>query len=500
MSSSINPNLEKPTRLFLLLTGKQWLASIAVGVFLTAIFYPWYCEISFWIAVSLFLSGVVTVQLAYASRYLVPLPHIAILIASLQYVLAAWLSYYFPPSSELYDIGPRLSEYLSFAGPVLAVVMIGWYFALVGLRPTSAPKAPKNISLRFDLDLLYYGGLAVTLVGNVLQIESLAFVVLLVGNLRYVGVFGRMVLRVPGWRWRLALVIFIDVLFAANATMFHDLLLWSAWTFALWIYCVKPAPKVIMGAVAAGVLLLPGLQEAKWQLRDGFVRDDFSTTPEDLTSGGDLLIKPVRWVSYMGQSLGRTVALNFDPEFVADMAVRYNQGWIINRVMVVVPAVQPFAEGATIMEAAQSAVLPRFIAPEKATAGGREKMLTYANIDLNERTAMNLGYAGEMYANFGLTGGIIGCFAYALAFGLFFRFLMRLASTHPLWWAVLPFIFYAGLKAEDDITFVINWMAKACVVILGICFVLPAFREALWGRTGRDQSRFASDPAARRMS
>jgi hypothetical protein len=33
---------------------------------------------------------------------------------------------------------------------------------------------------------------------------------------------------------------------------------------------------------------------------------------------------------------------------------------------------------------------------------------------------MNLGFAGEMYANFGLWGGVLGCGVYSLVLGLFF--------------------------------------------------------------------------------
>ena len=97
---------------------------------------------------------------------------------------------------------------------------------------------------------------------------------------------------------------------------------------------------------------------------------------------------------------------------------------------------------------------------------------------------MNLGYAGEMYANFGLVGGIIGCGIYALVFGLLFRWFCQRAFLHPFWWSLVPFIFFAALKAEDGISDTLNWTVKSCIVAAGVYFVFPGFRAALSGQRG----------------
>src|SRR5438034_141047 len=76
------------------------------------------------------------------------------------------------------------------------------------------------------------------------------------------------------WPWRLALILGAEVLFAAGTGMLHTLLLWSMWTFAIWIYRFTPSARSIMGAIAAGVILLPALQESKWQLRQDMASTD----------------------------------------------------------------------------------------------------------------------------------------------------------------------------------------------------------------------------------
>ena len=129
-------------------------------------------------------------------------------------------------------------------------------------------------------------------------------------------------------------------------------------------------------------------------------------------------------------------------------------------------------------------------------AGGRENMLRYAGMEMVGNTSMNLGYAGEMYANFGHVGGLIGCTLYAVALGLLFRVICRRAFIHPLWWSLVPYIFFAAVKAEDGIDLVANWSVKSCVLLFGISLIFPAFRQALFSRALDQPSQSLGDEIA----
>jgi hypothetical protein len=166
---------------------------------------------------------------------------------------------------------------------------------------------------------------------------------------------------------------------------------------------------------------------------------------------------------------------------------RYNQGWIVDKVMQHVPKLEPFAAGATLEDALISAVVPRVLYSDKAIAGGRSNMKKYAGLVLGEGTSMNLGYAGEMYANFGYWGGIIGCGCYCLALALLFRAVCVRAFVSPLWWAIVPYVFVEALKAEDDIMDVVNWIAKASLVLVGVCVLFPSFQRALFPERKRGE-------------
>ena len=131
------------------------------------------------------------------------------------------------------------------------------------MRTTSASPA-----LLAELDILFWFGLSAALAGCFVELGSLEFVLVLCANLRYVGALGRMMVSGPGWKWRVWLTLLLEVLLATREGMFHSLLLWSACTFALYIFKTKPKRKVVFALVCLGVLLLPALEQAKFKIRE----------------------------------------------------------------------------------------------------------------------------------------------------------------------------------------------------------------------------------------
>jgi hypothetical protein len=476
-------------RRFLFLEGWEWSRAIVISAAVGGLAAAYTHDISIWISITAFVAVLTLQHMTTASRFILPLPHIAILMAALQYVLAAWISYYWPPINPEYDIGERLPLYLSYGAAAVLALALGWAVVLINLQPKrSAPEVHSSPRLLLELDVLLGIAIVATVFAVLLErVESLAFVLVLLSNLRYLSVYARMLVRGRGWIWRLALVLAAEVLFAAGTGMLHTLLLWSLWTFAIWIYRFTPPRRAILAVLAAAFVLLPALQESKWRLRQDAASID-PTIDRNETGLRELPIgRVVTWAGYLAQDIKQTVTLSIDRDFIADIAVRYNQGWIINRIMTWVPEMTPYADGATIKDAAIASIFPRFVLQGKVKSGGQENMLRYAGIEMTGNTSMNLGYAGEMYANFGQNGGLIGCALYAVALGLLFRVICRRAFIHPLWWSLVPYIFFAAVKAEDGIDLVANWSVKSCVLLFGISMIFPAFRQALFSTTPLEQ-------------
>jgi hypothetical protein len=421
------------------------------------------------------------VHMVFTYGQVVCFPHIAILITGLQYVLAAGASFYYPSSNPLFNIGPRLPVYLSYAGWVTTVVCLGWALSFRGLGRNFIQSAPVSAKLLGELDVLFWMGIASKLISHWISLGPLNFVLLLCADFRYLGALGRMLVSGPGWKWRILLTLALEMLFATGEGMFHSLLLWGVAVFAIYVYKTRPGKIVVAGLFGLGLLALPAMQQAKGSLRE-------KAWTGDSTGGGLAKIgNAVDWSKNIGNGMLKSARGDWDADMASGFIIRFNQGWIIDRVMQNVPSREPYARGATLLAAVEAAVLPRLIAPDKIQAGGSVNFSRYAGLVLAGATSMNLGYAGEMYANFGYWGGIVGCFFYALLLGLAFRWAFKRAALHPLWWAFVPYVGLIGLKAEDGIADVLNWLVKATIVSVAIYFNFPAIRAALSGDLSRNR-------------
>jgi hypothetical protein len=287
-------------RLKFFLTPSEWrrgvvYAAVAGGI--TAIFTY---DLSFWIAVAVFLTVFTGFHMKGASRFMVPFPHVAILISALQYVLAAWWIVYVPGGAVT---SQSLGFYLSYAGPVMIAVCVGWGLSLLRMQPKQEPPMQATPGLLRELDWLVVIGLVAVPLSNIIRMPSIGFAFVLLGNLRYVGVYGRMLLQAPGWRLRLAAVLTAEFFFAADAAMFHPLLLWSAWSFAVWLHCFKPPAHVLVSAFVGAALLLPSFQEAKWRLRGQVLEYDAETgfAADIGEEGGSMITKATSFLIYLAE-------------------------------------------------------------------------------------------------------------------------------------------------------------------------------------------------------
>jgi hypothetical protein len=315
-----------------------------------------------------------------------------------------------------------------------------------------------------------------------------------------------MLVRGPGWLWRVALTLLLEMFLAVHGGMFHGLLLWGASAFALYVFQRQPSRGLVLAYIVVGLMLLAPLEQAKFYIRSKTWTGD---APASALFSMDTVVNSGEWLSSLGNGLVNLTKGDLDPDFMSYVIARYNQGWIINRVMETVPAVEPYAKGATLKTDLLAALLPRVLAPNKLVAGGQDSMVRYANYQTAEGTSMNLGFAGEMYANFGYWGGILGCFGYALTLGLAFRWVCRRTSTTALWWVFVPYVGISCLKAEEGIGEVWNWVTKATLICVAIYFAFPSIRAALSGAasttpaqspahfTGRARSRRLRAAAAR---
>ena len=77
------------------------------------------------------------------------------------------------------------------------------------------------------------------------------------------------------------------------------------------------------------------------------------------------------------------------------------------------------------------------------------------------------------------TGEDAGVGIYALLLGLGYRWLFKRALRQPLWWIWLPFLGMIALKAECSVSYMVNWVVKAVLVMGLVIWACPALRAVL---------------------
>jgi hypothetical protein len=170
---------------------------------------------------------------------------------------------------------------------------------------------------------------------------------------------------------------------------------------------------------------------------------------------------------------------NFDKLIEVDgffpVYMRTNQGYNISKVMQRIPSQQEFDDGSHLMATAASALVPRFIWPDKPEAGGKESMKYFAGTYIYGWST-NVSPLGEAYGSFGPIGGIV----YMFFFGLFIRWVyMRvfvIAQKLPLLVLWIPVLFFQVTYCmETDSLQVFNSLLKGAFFIWLLYKLLPGW-------------------------
>jgi hypothetical protein len=386
---------------------------------------------------------------------------LTLMIATVQWILGPYLSYTYLNSFDYYYMPVVQEQYFALAIPGILLFTIGIYTIKdqyidenkLLLKLTTYFKDKHKIGL-----YLIFFGFTFTYLGPLLP-TSLAFFLYLLANLKYIGAFYLLFSDRKDKILYVSIVLIFLFLDAFSMTMFHDLLLWLGFLFLLFALSYKPGLLTKFTIVCLGVLLAFSLQAIKGDYRSAVWGGNISVdnTRTDILESA--VSKRIREEGLFSERNNR--------HFI----YRINQGWIVGHTMVHTPSQEPFAQGKTITEGIYATLLPRFIASEKATSGGREYFEKYSGLILVKGTSMDLSPLGEAYANFATTGGAI--FMYFL--GLFYAIILYLISkwsvTAPSLILWIPLIFQQAIKAESDITTGLNHITKASIVVFLVYWI-----------------------------
>ena len=435
--------------------------------FLVAILLAAFTSLS-WLALSgAMFSLYILNRLIFGFGEGIPVNIVMVFIACLQWIVGPILSYYTGINHPFYGMQVPEQEYFSFIIPGVILYHLGLTLPLLGIQ-----HIPKQViqDVSEDATNKIKGAYYLIAVGFLASFGQkfapgfLFFFLYLLSQLKYVGCFYLFSSKTNN-KTILYVVFGTLLLDALVAALFHDLILWAM--FFLFIYTMKNHVSITrkVSALVVGLMLLLVLQSVKYQYRN------------------------IAWFNPSLSSFDKTEVFFsmflenvWSPERIFEAKTneltitRLNQGWIITRVMNYVPFIEPYAEGETIEGAFSAALLPRFIAQDKAQAGGRYMMKRFTGIDLQDAASMNISLIGEAYGNYGRENGIWFMLLIGIVFSLVLRYMFIKSRDNPaiLFW--IPFLFLQVVKAETDLTTTLNYLVKATIVML---IVFYGFRKVL---------------------
>ena len=404
---------------------------------------------------------------------------LASFIAVLQWIICPYIAFHFPlyQSSE-FAMSGTLDSYFTFAIPGTCMFLVGINL----VRVWYARPLPANFVIGPSQNTVAFILVGIALMADILMPfapNSIQFILKVLSDLK----FGAIVIFIysrHSLRWLVISVLAaFTLLRSRNMGMFHESLLWAALftIYAFYRYADPRKPIAVFSAKVAvavfGTLAIISLQLVKAEFRAALYRGDN--------------------ISLVRMSIER--ALDFekmsDPEAMANVLVRFNQGWIISRVIDNIPNREPFQYGKSFATAAETVIMPRVLFPSRAPVEISKRFYQFTGVRINDNTCMGISFLGEAYGNFGRWGGAIAMAFLGMILSGAIEYTRSLMHRWPLIFFLVGVIFSEPIKAETDSTMVLNYIFKSAIVVIALVYL---FRQSFTSNLSTDVRQLPDAP------
>jgi len=392
-----------------------------------------------------------------------PLKELLAFVAILQWLVGPIVMYRLDNPHPIYKMYVEESVYMDFALP-------GTILFLIGLLMPLGQKMISEVNHGLRMEMLS-GNLNESVAKKLIGLGFLAsfisapggfgFIAFLFSQTLYIGaliLYTNSGFKNKLWLGVVALGMFNSILASAS---FHTPVIWLTMFFIFRTWKEQWSYSKIYFLFFLGGIVVFFIQ---------FVKTDFRSELDSRAQNRDELI----WNKTL-DNLEDTDAI-FSEAGMLKQLPRMNQGGVVSRVMAHTPVAEPFANGETIVDTFIAVFLPRFLAPNKKKAGGRENYQRFTGFEIRPGTSINISPLGEMWANFG-SNGIWGMLFFGLAVNLIWFFYYKFARDACFLLLWLPLFFLQTVKAETDILTPLNHMFKSAIIIyIFFKWVFPNFK------------------------
>jgi hypothetical protein len=407
-------------------------------------------DMSWWSLGALAISIQQFLLLFFSIGAIIPIRYIAGTFMCLQMLIGPTFAYNGLDQYQFIDFKMKIPEaaYFAYAIPAVLLFILGLHVTAGKLKGEIINEAEigKFIDNSGQLPYIFIGiGFLSGYVAGSFGSE-LAFVFVLLGGFKYIGLFMLLLGTKQLKLWLMILVFGSIIASSLSVAMFHDLLTWLIMLGA--VLAIKFKPNVTLKAIATTgfILLAVIIQQLKAEYRQTLSSqagnfDTFENVYQE--SSGSI----------------------FDFKSLASSNVRINQGFILTNIMKTVPEQVPFENGKELMKILEAAFLPRIIAPNKLNAGDRTLFMKYSHIALRPGTSMALGAMGDAYVNFGIMGGCIFMFFLGLVFSEVLNAFYKFSKAFPFLLLFTPLVFYYPIRPDCELQTSLCHLVKSCFLI-----------------------------------
>ncbi|MCU4175072.1 hypothetical protein [Carboxylicivirga sp. N1Y90] len=381
------------------------------------------------------------------SKSLFPIKEATSFLLVLQLLFAPFILYRYLDNQSFYAMSIDESTYFSFVIPATLVFNFLLYTSF-NKENKFSPIKKDDRNLQIGIILFIAGFLASYLTPFIPG--SLHFVIALIKNFPLIGVF---YIFFSNYKYRVQIILLFTLMNALSIIsggVFINLFIFAFFVFSLFAYEYKFSFRIKTLSIIGAIFFAFLIQSFKQEYRDQIGNNKES----DIGVFMDMSMSNIQEIDLL-----------FSERNIKKFIDRINQGWILSDILKRVPKIVPIVDGKYFYRELEGIFLPRFLAPNKAVVGDHSKFLYATGRQLNNQTAMNIGFFGDGYVNFGFLGGIIFSGLFGLFINLSLKYAYKKAQLFPtlLFW--LPLIFFYVMRAGNEFYIIANWMVKSAVLV-----------------------------------
>lgn len=402
---------------------------------------------------------IVFLDFLYQKKSWLPIGELALLLGGIQWIIAPLFAYY--NNNGVYNMTQTCREYMSYTIPMYLAFVLGFYLFRKNFILTRSVLIDKCRTLKFTSSVFILVGCVFMFVP--IRISSLFFIKSLLSSLFFIGFIIRMYSKPSKATLYLFLPLGVQLINSVRHGMFHELLVWGIFMIVTWfsIKQTKIQSRVFILLLSfIGIFLI---QAVKSSYRQVIWNEDYAGSKIELFTS--LIIDNIININEVSS------------ENEESAIARYNQGWIISRIYSNIPSYHDYFYGRTYIDALNSAVIPRFLVPDKKGAGeqSRADFIEMTGYNLSRETSMGLSILGESYGNFGFWGGVVFMFFWGYFIAKIVFYVNKLSARNFMWIMFLPLICYNLIKAEISMMSVLNWTVKSFIFVFIVINVVKIF-------------------------